>query len=62
MNETSIADLSFEFAIEILKLYRFLVAAKEFVLSRQLLRSGRSIGATCRRLRLLKLLVEIMEG
>lgn len=41
----SIAALSFEFAIQIVKLYGTLVANKEFVLSKQLLRSGTSIGA-----------------
>lgn len=36
---------SFAFALEIIKLYQRLVADKEFVLSKQLLRSGTSIGA-----------------
>ena len=39
-------DKSFQFAIRIVKLYRFLVENKrEFVLSKQLLRCGTSIGA-----------------
>ena len=36
---------SFEFALKIIELYRQLVANKEYVLSKQLLRSGTSIGA-----------------
>ena len=41
-----IYDKSFLFAIRIVKLYRFLSESKkEFVLSKQLLRSGTSIGA-----------------
>ena len=42
----AIYDKSFLFAIRIVKLYRFLSESKkEFVLSKQLLRSGTSIGA-----------------
>lgn len=41
-----IQDKSFAFAIRIVNLYKYLVAEKkEFVLSKQLLRSGTSIGA-----------------
>ena len=36
---------SYAFALEIIQLYRILSEQKEFVLSRQLLRSGTSIGA-----------------
>jgi four helix bundle protein len=37
---------SYEFAIRIVKLYRYLIDKKnEFVLSKQILRSGTSIGA-----------------
>ena len=36
---------SFDFALEIINLYRQLIIQKEFVLSKQLLRSGTSIGA-----------------
>jgi four helix bundle protein len=39
---------SFLFAIEIVSLYKVLVDRKEFVLSKQLLRSGTSIGANIR--------------
>lgn len=41
-----IQDKSFAFAIRIVNLYKYLIAEKkEFVLSKQLLRSGTSIGA-----------------
>ena len=40
-----ILDKSFEFALKIIELYKFLLSEKEFVLSKQLLRSGTSIGA-----------------
>ena len=40
---------SYEFAIEIIKLYKYLCSeSKEFVLSKQLLRSGTSVGAMVR--------------
>ena len=51
MNETmkpdnTIADKSFEFAVRIVNLAKYLrIEEKEFVLSKQLLRSGTSIGA-----------------
>ena len=38
-------ELSFEFSLQIIHLYKILVEKKEFVLSKQLLRSGTSIGA-----------------
>ncbi len=45
MNHTA-EDKSFHFAIRIVKLYKYLTASKkEFVLSKQLLRAGTSIGA-----------------
>ena len=41
-----IQEKSFAFAIRIINLYKYLIAEKkEFVLSKQLLRSGTSIGA-----------------
>lgn len=44
--ESIIEEKSFDFAIRIVKLYKHLTAdKKEFVLSKQLLRSGTSIGA-----------------
>ncbi|OXB25207.1 hypothetical protein B0A80_01980 [Flavobacterium tructae] len=49
MKENIIKDKSFDFAIRIVKLYQYLSAEKkEFVLSKQLLRSGTSIGAMIR--------------
>lgn len=45
-NENIIEQKSFDFAVRIVKLYKYLSAEKkEFVLSKQLLRSGTSIGA-----------------
>ena len=45
-NSNPIADKSFQFAIRVVNLYRYLCAEKqEYVLSKQLLRSGTSIGA-----------------
>jgi len=43
-----IKEKSFIFAIEIVNLYKILAERKEFVLSRQMLRSGTSIGANVR--------------
>lgn len=43
-----IKDKSFTFAIEIVSLYKVLIEKKEFVLSKQMLRSGTSIGANIR--------------
>lgn len=40
-----IQEKSFEFALGIIKLYRKLIQEKEYVISRQLLKSGTSIGA-----------------
>lgn len=46
MKENVIKNKSFEFALRIVKLYKFLNEKKrEFVLSKQLLRSGTAIGA-----------------
>ena len=45
-NESIIATKAYSFALEIITLYKYLVTEKkEFVLSKQLLRSGTSIGA-----------------
>lgn len=43
-----IKEKSFAFAIEVVNLYKVLAEKKEFVLSRQMLRSGTSIGANVR--------------
>jgi len=40
-----IKEKSFAFAIDIINLYKVLAERKEFVLSKQMLRSGTSIGA-----------------
>ena len=46
MADEKIVDRSFEFAVRIIRCYQFLSSThKEFVLSKQLLRSGTSIGA-----------------
>lgn len=46
MKENVIINKSFEFAVKIVKLYQQLTVEKrEFVLSKQLLKSGTSIGA-----------------
>lgn len=49
MKENIIKQRSFEFAVRAVKLYRFLCEKKkEYVLSKQLLRSGTSVGAMVR--------------
>ncbi len=48
MNESKpniIVIKSYAFALDIIALYKFLIEQKEFVLSKQILRSGTSIGA-----------------
>ena len=49
MKESILRDKSFTFAIRIVNLYKYLcIEQKEFVLSKQILRSGTSIGAMVR--------------
>lgn len=49
MKENLIADKSKTFALDIIALYKFLTEEKkEYILSKQLLRSGTSIGANIR--------------
>lgn len=49
MKNNNIRNKSFAFAIRIVKLYQFLCEQKkEFIMSKQLLRSGTSIGANIR--------------
>ena len=51
MNEKGpniVKEKSFTFALRIVKMYKFLIEKKEFVLSKQLLRSGTAIGALVR--------------
>jgi len=43
--ENKILELTFEFSLNIIQLYKTLVKHNEFVLSKQLLRSATSIGA-----------------
>ncbi len=45
MKENIILDRTFQFALDIVNLYKRLVEQKEYVLSKQLLRSATSIGA-----------------
>ena len=48
-NDNEIVLLSMDFAVRVVKLYKYLCSAKkEFVLSKQLLKSGTSIGANVR--------------
>jgi four helix bundle protein len=49
MRENIVKNKSFGFAVRVVKLYQFLCEQKkEFVLSKQLLRSGTSVGAMIR--------------
>lgn len=49
MKQNIVKEKSFEFAVEIVNLYKELTNnSKEYVMSRQLLRSGTSIGANVR--------------
>jgi len=49
MKENVIKDKSFDFALRIINLYKYLSEEKkEYVLSKQLLRSGTSVGANIR--------------
>lgn len=49
MKNSIIRDKSFAFAIRIVKLYQYLVSnKKEFIMSKQILKSGTSIGANIR--------------
>ena len=43
--ENKILEMSFEFSLQIIILYKKLLESKEYVLSKQLLRSATSIGA-----------------
>jgi four helix bundle protein len=45
LSQSAILEKSFEFALQVIALYKTLKAKHEFVLSRQLLRAGTSIGA-----------------
>ena len=43
--ENKILEMSFGFSLEIINLYKKLIEGKEYILSKQLLRSATSIGA-----------------
>ena len=46
MKESILRDKSYQFALRIIKLYKYIIAEKkEYVLSKQILRCGTSIGA-----------------
>lgn len=45
MKNNIIAEKSYDFALRIVRLSQYLIQKKEFVLSKQVLRSGTSIGA-----------------
>ena len=48
MKENVLLDKSFAFAVRVVRAYKYLVEEKkEFVISKQFLRSGTSIGANC---------------
>jgi four helix bundle protein len=48
MKENVIKNKSFAFSLRVVKAYQFLSEKKEFVLSKQMLRSGTAIGAMVR--------------
>ncbi len=48
METNAVKEKSFAFALRIIKLYQFLCARKEFVIGKQLLRSGTAVGALVR--------------
>ncbi|WP_026842300.1 four helix bundle protein [Citrifermentans bremense] len=48
METNAVKDKSFAFALRIIKLYQYLCERKEFVISKQLLRSGTAVGALVR--------------
>ena len=45
MKSSIIKEKSYKFSLEIIKLYKLLLKQKEYVLSKQLIRNGTSIGA-----------------
>ena len=46
-SENKILEMSFDFALQIIELYKTLIDKREFILSKQLMRSCTSIGAKC---------------
>ena len=60
--KSSVQALSKSFALRIIRLYRHLVSDKrEFVLSKQLLRSGTSIGANIKEAQIVRMLNAITK-
>jgi four helix bundle protein len=45
LNDKKIDARTFDFALQIIELYKYLNSKNEYILSKQLLRSGTSIGA-----------------
>mgnify|MGYP003573023518 CR=1 FL=1 len=45
MKKNIVKEKSYEFAIQIIELYKVLISKQEYVLSKQLLRSGTAVGA-----------------
>jgi four helix bundle protein len=48
MAQNIIQNKTTEFAIEIINLYKYLITQREYILSKQILKSGTSIGANVR--------------
>ena len=48
MKQNIIKDKTYQFALQIIKYYQEMLRQNEFVLSKQFLRSGTSIGANAR--------------
>ena len=48
MKRNVLKEKSFDFALQTIHLYKILISKKEYVLSKQMLRSGTSIGANVR--------------
>ncbi|MFN2396454.1 MAG: four helix bundle protein [Bacteroidales bacterium] len=48
MKSNALKDKSFGFAVRIVKISRFLIKKNEFIISKQLVRSGTSVGAMVR--------------
>ena len=45
MKENTVLEMSFNFSLQIIDLYKILIENKEYVFSKQILKSGTSIGA-----------------
>ena len=48
MRKNIVLEKSFDFAIRVINLYKILISRNEFVISKQILRAGTSIGANIR--------------